>query len=62
MTFSVIRHSKSPYNVATTPWGVFTNLWPTEVSRRDRKTCGVCYLDIHAFGRTFSWYWMVKRR
>jgi hypothetical protein len=30
-----------------TPLGVFTNLWPIPICRRDRQTLGGWYLDIH---------------
>ena len=30
-----------------TRWGVFTNLWPTALSRGDRDTLGTWYANLH---------------
>lgn len=33
--------------IGQTPLGLFTNLWPTALNRRDRETVGGWYCDIH---------------
>lgn len=38
-----------------TRWGVFTNLWPTNTSKRDRKAAGA-YLHIHTPWRVMEVY------
>jgi hypothetical protein len=35
------------YTNGLTPWGVFTNLWPTTLSRMDRATLGCWYFHVH---------------
>ena len=35
------------YCVGQTPYGVFTNLWPTALCRRDRQALGGWYFTLH---------------
>jgi hypothetical protein len=35
------------YSPLFTRWGVFTNLWPTHVSKKDRNTDGIWYCNLH---------------
>lgn len=42
--------------VGQSPIGLYTNLWPTTVCRRDRKAMGCWYLTVHVG----AWRWEIS--
>lgn len=48
--------------VGQTPLGLYTNLWPTALNRRDRQAMGCWYVVFHVGPWTLDFTSVIKQR